>query len=136
MSEYEWVYNRLKLSARFNPYLIQDLSRGAPERYPVYIRNIDTRIPYLEIAYCDTDLPKEDGYVAQKFVEGEKIQFDYTIKDSEIVERNTLMEREGVLSHIDYHSITMDMAAESFKLKNGRIAIETIADLIFRVSIK
>ena len=133
--EYDWIYDRRKLSSRFNPYLIQDLSKRIPEKYPVYIRHVDTRVPYLETAYSKDDLPEADGYVAQKIVEGEKIQYDYTMKNFQIVERNCLLEHDGYLTTFEHESITIDMAAESFHLENGKIAIETIAGLIFRVSI-
>ena len=112
-----------------------DLSKRVPERFPVYVRHVDTRVPYLEIANCKEDLPTEPNYVAQKIVEGEKIQYDFTFKDSEIVDRNSLIEADGYLTKIDFTSLTIEMAAESFKVESGKVMMETIGGVIFRVSI-
>lgn len=135
MTKYDWIYNRVKLSSKFNPYLIIDLSKKIPEKYPVYIRNVDTRVPYLEIANTQEDLPSEDGYVAQKIIHGEKIYYDFTFSDYEIIDSNILLEKDNDITKVEQRSIAIEMAAESLNLKNGKVTIETIAGVIFRISL-
>ena len=134
-NKYDWIYDRVKLSSKFNPYLIIDLSVKKPEKFPIYVRARDTRVPYLEQANSLEELPTADGYVAQKIVHGDKVYYDYTIFQSKIVEKKAFLEEDGDLNPIASNSGTLDMAAKVFGLENGKIHFETIAGVIFRVSI-